>query len=87
MVDQTLGTKTSIIVEEDDSLFKTFIPDEDFLTEDGVLNPEGWLRAHTDTAVELQREGTVLLQNKNNVLPLTQQTKDYSFWYTFRRSR
>jgi len=73
MVDQTLGTKTSIIVsEEDDSLFKTFIPDEDFLTEDGVLNPEGWLRAHTDTAVELQREGTVLLQNKNNVLPLTQ---------------
>lgn len=74
MVDQVLGTKSSIIVSEDDpdTMFKTFVPDKDFLTADGKLDPKGWADAHEKAALELQREGTVLLQNKNNALPLTQ---------------
>lgn len=77
MVDQQLGTKSSIIVteEDDDSLFKTFVPDEDMMTEDGKLDPVKWDQAHKDAAQALQESGTVLLKNTNNALPMAKTTK------------
>lgn len=72
MVDQTLGTKSSITVtEEDDStLFKDFVPDADLLGEDGKVDPVKWDQAHKNAAVKLQEEGTVLLKNTQNCLPM-----------------
>lgn len=77
MVDQTLGTKSSIAVteEDDDSLFKTFTPDKDFLDENGKLDPEKWAKVHKDAAVRLQEEGTVLLKNEANALPMSKTAK------------
>ncbi len=79
MVDQTLGTKSSIIVSEEVSegdLFTTFVPDADLMADDGVhISPEKWDKAHKDTALELQREGTVLLKNTNNALPIAKNSK------------
>ena len=77
MVDQTLGTKSSItITEEDDSsLFKTFTPDKDLLDENGKLDPAKWTKAHTDAATKLQEEGTVLLKNENKALPISKTAK------------
>ena len=77
MVDQQLGTKSSIIVteEDDDSLFKTFVPDDDMMTEDGKLDPVKWDQAHKNAAQALQESGTVLLKNTNNALPLAKTTK------------
>ena len=74
MVDQTLGTKSTIIVTDqgdDSTLFTTYVPDEDLMT-DGKIDPVKWDKAHKDTAVTLQEEGTVLLKN-DNCLPLTQE--------------
>lgn len=77
MVDQQLGTKSSIVVteEDDDSLFKTFVPDDDMMTEDGKLDPVAWDQAHKNAAQALQESGTVLLKNTNNALPLAKTTK------------
>ena len=77
MVDQQLGTKSSIIIteEDDDSLFKTFVPDADMMTEDGKLNPEAWDQAHKNAAQALQESGTVLLKNTNNCLPIAKTAK------------
>jgi len=76
MVDQTLGTKSSIIVtdKDDDSLFKTFVPDKDLLDENGKIDPVKWDKAHKDAAVKLQEEGTVLLKN-DKALPINKAAK------------
>ncbi len=80
MVDQTLNTKSSIIVSEevagDEGFFTTFVPDDDMMAEDGVhIDPYKWDEAHKAAARNLQREGIVLLKNTGNALPLAKGSK------------
>lgn len=71
MVDQVTGTHSVVIVTEEDdgSLFTAFPPDKDFLT-DGKLDFEKDKKIHENISIDLQEEGTVLLKNENDTLPL-----------------
>ncbi len=74
MVDQALGTKSEIIITEEDeenpTLYTAFTPDEDILT-DGKLDRTKNANTHTDLYTRLHEEGAVLLKNENKTLPLT----------------
>lgn len=71
MVDQTLGTKSQLIVTEEDdgTLYTAFTPDEDFLT-NGKLDLDKDKDIHKNLSIKISEEGSVLLKNENSALPL-----------------
>lgn len=72
MVDQTFGTNSVVFVTDENAgaLFTAFTPDKEFLTESGELDPAKDKEIHRDLSVRIQQEGSVLLKNTNNALPL-----------------
>jgi len=72
MVDETFGTRSTVFVTEEgeDNLFTAFPPDEDFLT-DGKLDPDKYVDLFNELHFQIQAEGSVLLKNTNNTLPIT----------------
>lgn len=75
MVDQTLGTKSQLMVTEKDdgTLYTAFTPDEEFLT-NGKLDLDKDLNIHKNLGVKISEEGSVLLKNQNT-LPLKEGAK------------
>lgn len=71
MVDQTFGTHSqlTITLEGNDNLYTAFIPDDDFLT-NGLLDMQKDEDIHKTLGALIQQEGSVLLKNENNTLPL-----------------
>lgn len=76
MVDQTLGTKSQLMVTESDdgTLYTAFTPDEEFLT-DGKLDLEKDKKIHKDLGIQISEEGSVLLKNEASTLPLKESAK------------
>ena len=72
-VDSVLGTKSTLLVSDDDGeLYSTFTPDEEFLNADGTGNSTAIIQKAIDIGRQEGQEGTVLLKNDNNALPLDQ---------------
>ena len=72
-IDTYLGTKTTVTVLGDgDSAYEYFTPDEQFLNEDGTGNSEALIQAAIDLGRKESQEGSVLLKNENNALPLAE---------------
>lgn len=67
MVDQNLGTNSTLIITEDggdDSLYTAYKPDEDMLT-DGKADDNKVRQAFTNFGRETAKEGAVLLKNES----------------------
>ena len=72
-VDNYLGTQSTIIETTDDgTLYSAFTPDEKLLNEDGTGNSDAIVDAHKKLGRQMSAEGSVLLKNENNALPLEQ---------------
>ena len=73
-IDTYMGTQSEKIVSEG-ALYDKFVPSDDVLNEDGTGNS----RALIQKAIDLNRrqayEGSVLLKNENDVLPLDEGSK------------
>ncbi|MBP5694246.1 MAG: glycoside hydrolase family 3 C-terminal domain-containing protein [Bacilli bacterium] len=75
-IDSALGTQSTILISEDgDGLYKTFPPNDEFVNkdEDGNItsyNTKAFLKAQIQLGRRSGYEGSVLLKNENNVLPL-----------------
>ena len=76
MVDQTLGTKSQLIVTEEDDgpLYTAFTPDADFLT-NGKLDRDKDKDIHKNLSIKISEEGSVLLKNENYITVLYKITK------------
>lgn len=75
-LDTVLGTRSSIMVSEDDgTLYSTFTPPSKYLNEDGSGNSQALIRDAIDLNERLVAEGSVLLKNDNNALPMSAGTK------------
>lgn len=70
-VDSYLKTQSSKLVQkEGGKLFEAFTPDSEYLTKDGKGDSKKIVKSHEDLAKLIQAEGTVLLKNKDNTLPV-----------------
>ena len=70
-VDSYLKTQSSKLVQkEGGKLFEAFTPDSEYLTNDGKGDSKKIVKSHEDLAKLIQAEGTVLLKNKDNTLPV-----------------
>lgn len=71
MVDQALGTQSTVIVTEegDEALYTAYTPDEDLLT-DGKADDNKVKEAFVKFGRDVAKEGAVLLKNENEGLPL-----------------
>lgn len=77
MVDQTLGTNSVVIVSDKNAggnKFTAFVPDDEFLT-NGVLDIKKDEKIHIELGARIQEEGSVLLKNENEALPISSDTK------------
>ncbi len=83
MVDQTLGTTSELIVStqsDTSNAFTAFTPDSEFLT-DGKLDMAKNEQIHKDLGIRIQEEGSVLLKNEGDTLPLPATAKVSVFGY------
>lgn len=63
-IDSFFGTHSTKLVQKGEGeLFKSFTPDEEYLTTSGKADTSKIVKAHEDLAVQIQGEGTVLLKN------------------------
>lgn len=71
MVDQALGTESNAIVTEegDEKLYTAYTPDKELLT-DGKADDEKVKNAFIKWGRDVSKEGSVLLKNTENGLPL-----------------
>ncbi len=72
-IDSTLGTTSSVFTSEstdDDPLYDKYVPDDEYLNDDGTGNSEALIQAAIDLGREEGAEGSVLLKNDNDALPL-----------------
>lgn len=69
MVDDALGTESSVVETDKDADLYTFKVGEKYNTTTKLFNEM------KDLATRMQTEGTVLLKNENNALPLSSKTK------------
>ena len=80
-IDSALGTQSTLLVSEDgDGLYTQFQPREDFLirNEKGEItgyNTKNFLKAQIQLGRRSGYEGSVLLKNENNTLPLAKGSK------------
>lgn len=51
--------------------YDTFTPDEEYLNSDGSANTDALVAAHREMGIRLAEEGSVLLKNNQNALPLS----------------
>ncbi len=68
-VNNFLGTRTSTTTGG--GTYDSFTPDSKYLNADGSANTDALVQAHIDMGTRLAEEGTVLLKNENNALPLS----------------
>ena len=61
--------------EDDGSTYSTFVPDERYLNEDGSGNSRALISAAIDLGRRNSAEGSVLLKNENDALPLAKGSK------------
>ncbi len=61
---------TKLVQKGEGELFKTFTPDEEYLTSTGKGDSNKIVKAHEDLCKQIQGEGSVLLKNLNKALPL-----------------
>lgn len=70
-LDGYFNTHSSILKQKGDGKFySAFTPDKEYLTEDGTGNSAALVKAHEELSRQIASEGTVLLKNVNNALPL-----------------
>ncbi len=76
-IDTALGTRSSIVVSEDDgTLYSTFTPEADHLNSDGTGNSYGLIANAIELGRQISAEGSVLLKNDMATgLPLDAGTK------------
>ncbi len=75
-IDTYLGTISSQVVSENpDELYTKFVPDDEYLNEDGSGNSTALIEAAIDLGRREAAEGSVLLKNENSVLPLASGAK------------
>ncbi len=55
--------------------YNSFTPDEEYLNSDGSANTDALVSAHKQMGIRLAEEGSVLLKNRNNALPLSTSDK------------
>lgn len=72
-VNNFLGTRT--YKTTGGGTYDTFVPDEQYLNSDGSANTEALVAAHREMGIRLAEEGSVLLKNKSNALPLATSDK------------
>ncbi len=73
-IDSTLGTTSSVFTSEstdDDPLYDKYVPDDQYLNDDGTGNSEALIQAAIDLGREEGAESCVLLKNDNDALPLS----------------
>ncbi len=73
-IDTALGTQSEVFVSEntpEDPLYDKFTPPAELLNEDGTGNSKALIQAAIDLNRREVAEGSVLLKNDNNVLPLS----------------
>ena len=68
-IDTYMGTQSERI-ESDGALYDKFTPSEEVLNEDGTGNSHALIQKAIDLNRRQAYEGSVLLKNENNVLPL-----------------
>lgn len=72
-IDANLGTTSEVLVSEstdDEELYSTYVPDEEYLNDDGTGNAAALIQAAIELGEEQAAEGAVLLKNDNDALPL-----------------
>ena len=80
-IDSALGTQSTLLVSEDgDGLYTQFQPREEFINRDETgkitgYNTKNFLKAQIQLGRRSGYEGSVLLKNENNVLPLAKGSK------------
>lgn len=75
-IDAFLGTQSSVVVSSDDgTLWSAYVPDQEYLNEDGTGNSQAIVDAHISVGKNLSAEGSVLLKNNGKTLPLAKNTK------------
>jgi len=80
-IDSALGTQSTLLVSEDgDGLYTKFQPREEFLNRDETgkitgYNTKAFLKAQIQLGRRSGYEGSVLLKNENNTLPLAKGSK------------
>ena len=65
-IDANLGTTSEVLVSEsteDEPLYSTYTPDEEYLNEDGTGNSNALIAAAIELGAEEEAEGAVLLKN------------------------
>ena len=68
-VNNFLGTRTETTTGGGE--YDSFTPDSKYLNEDGSANTDALVQEHIDFGTRLAEEGSVLLKNENNALPLS----------------
>lgn len=69
-VDTALGTTSSAVIAEGGETYTAFVPDEQYLNEDGTGNSAALIQGAINLDRKMVVEGAVLLKNENNTLPL-----------------
>ncbi len=70
-IDGYFNTHSSILKQKGDGKFySAFTPDKEYLTEDGKGNSKALVEAHETLSRQIAGEGTVLLKNSKDALPL-----------------
>lgn len=75
-IDGFFNTHSSVVISDDDgSLYTAYTPDSEYLNEDGTGNSQKLVSDHVDLNTRLSAEGSVLLKNEGNILPLEEGSK------------
>ncbi len=75
-IDGFFNTHSSVVISNDDgTLYTAYTPDSEYLNEDGTGNSQALVDAHVDLNGRLSSEGSVLLKNEGNSLPLAEGSK------------
>ena len=70
-LDGFFNTHSSKVISTDDGdLYTAFTPDKEYLNANGSGNSKALVDAHIDLNTQLSEEGSVLLKNENDALPL-----------------
>ncbi len=72
-VNNFLGTRTETTTGGGE--YNSFTPDSKYRNEDGSANTSALVQEHIDMGTRLAEEGSVLLKNENNALPLSSSNK------------
>lgn len=74
-IDNFFNTNSTIIeTTNDGTLYTAFTPEKEYLKEDGKADTQKLVDAHKKLGTQMSAEGSVLLKNNNNSLPLSKET-------------